>query len=627
MMRKIIMIGAVAALSIGPGVSPESRALLRPASAIAETETDIPMRPLWGDTHLHTSNSADAFAGGNRLSPADALRFARGDEVTSSSGIKAKLARPLDFLVVADHSDAIGVTADLYNTPAENIADPTLRRWRNMMHGGATSSYLATREMISAFLAGTAPTDISAPEKLAAATRRVWDGQIAAVERYNQPNRFTTMHGFEYSLAIKGNSLHRNVIFRDNADRAAQVVPFPAEKQKGPEALWDYMDAYEKKTGGQMLAIPHNSNLSNGLYFSLDGPDGTPLTAEQAKRRAHREPLVEATQYKGDSESHPFLSRNDEFADFGDAGWENGNAPLSAIKKPEMFAGEYVRSALKRGLDIQRRTGVNPYAFGLIGSTDSHTGLSTADENNFFGKMVVDEPNDGRMLRAVNPTVATTRRGHQYLAGGLAAVWASSNTRTAIFDAMARRETYATTGTRMTVRLFAGWRFSGNVFADDWVRHGYAQGVPMGGVLGSKSGVPRFIIQAMKDPMGANLDRIQIVKGWIDAKGVPQERIFDVSWSEPERRKISNGRLTPVGNSVDLATATYANTIGAVELRTLWRDPEYTRGQKAFYYARVLEIPTPRWTLFDAVRFKIAPPKDARLVDQERAYTSPIWVG
>lgn len=618
-------IAAVALLSPPAETPATAAAAVDPAHHV--TATAYPETPLFGDTHLHTTNSFDAFGAGNRLTPDDALRFARGNAVTTASGMTAKLARPLDFLVIADHSDAIGVTTDLYNTAEADLSDPVLKRWRNMLHGDQQTAYLGTREIIAAFQSGKIPQDLIRPDRVAAMTQRIWDAQIASVERYNEPGKFTALHGFEFSLSIKGNSLHRNVIFRDGADKARTVLPFPSQGSSGPEPLWAFMEAYEKATSGKVLAIPHNSNLSNGMFFGLTGPDGGPMSAEQARRRIAREPIIEATQFKGDSESHSGLSRNDEFADFGDAGWENGNAPLSQLKKPEMLAGEYAREALKRGLQIQHRTGVNPYAFGMIGSTDSHTGLSTSEENNFFGKFSSDEPSASRMHGIVNPGIAATRIGHQYLAGGLAAVWATANTRAAIFDAMMRREVYATTGTRMSVRLFGGWNFAPSIFSADWVKIGYQHGVPMGGNLAAGKRAPRFIVQALKDPMGANLDRIQIVKGWIDSQGMTQEKVFDVVWSAPKKRKITNGRLTPVGDTVDLATATYANSIGAAELRTVWRDPEYKPGQKAFYYARVLEIPTPRWTAFDVVRFKAKPPADAKLKDQERAYTSPIWVG
>ena len=614
---------ALAALA-GLGSGERTQAAVTPAAAPV-TEAAYPQRPLFGDTHLHTANSFDAFTAGLRLGPEDALRFARGDAVMTASGIEAKLHRPLDFLVITDHSDAIGTTAELYNTPEDQITDPTLKRWRAMMHTGGGEAYKAFREMVTAFATGNVPPDFADPQRMREIARRVWDGQLDAVERYNQPGKFTALIGFEYSLQPRGNTLHRNVIFRDGADKARTVLPFPSDGRKGPEPLWDYMDAYAKATGGQMLAIPHNSNLSNGLAFMMTNWDGGPLTAAMALRRARHEPLVEVTQYKGDSESHPFLSRDDEFADFGDAGWQNGNAPLNTLKKPEMFAGEYVREVLKRGLQLEQKTGINPYQLGMIGSTDSHTALSSAEEDNFFGKFSNEGPGTNRAAAIVNPGVKEGRIGWQYQAGGLAAVWARANTREAIFDAMERREVYATTGPRMTVRLFGGWGFTARDFSGDWVRTGYARGVPMGGTLGAAKGAPTFLVSATKDPTGANLDRVQIIKGWVDAAGESHEKIFDVVWSDPARRRIAKGHLAPVGDTVDLTTATYRNTIGAPELHTLWRDPDFRPGERAFYYARVLEIPTPRWVAYDQVRFKQKAPDGARLKDQERAYTSPIW--
>ncbi|MEQ1496970.1 MAG: DUF3604 domain-containing protein, partial [Novosphingobium sp.] len=511
------------------------------------------------------------------------------------------------------------------NTPEDQITDPTLKRWRAMMHEGGNSAYKAFREMVTAASNGTIPAAFSDPERQKQIARRVWDGQLAEIDRYNEPGKFTAIVGFEYSLQPKGNTLHRNVLFRDGTDRAKSVLPFPAQGQKGPEALWDYMDRYESKTGGRMLAIPHNTNMSNGLAFMMTDPSGGPMSADYARRRAAREPLLEMTQYKGDSESHPMLSRNDEFASFGDAGWENGNAPLTTLKQPEMFGGEYAREALKRGLQIAQRTGTNPYAFGMIGSTDSHTALASAEEDNFSGKFANEGPSGDRGSNIVNPGIKESRIGWQYQAGGLAAVWATANTREAIFDAMERREVYATTGPRMTVRVFAGWDFANRDFKADWVSAGYARGVPMGGSMKPGKGTPALMISALKDSAGANLDRVQVVKGWVDAAGAVHEKVFDVVWSNPAKRRIIKGRLTPVGDTVNLATATYTNTIGAPTLNTVWRDPEFRPGARAFYYVRVLEIPTPRWVAYDAVRFKVKPPAGARLKDQERAYSSPIW--
>ncbi|MFM5895170.1 MAG: DUF3604 domain-containing protein, partial [Novosphingobium sp.] len=341
------------------------------------TNTAYPERVYWGDTHLHTSNSVDAFGFGNRLGPEEALRFASGEEVTSSTGVKAKLARPLDFLVVTDHSEGLGATKALYDAPRMMISDPQLLRWYDLMHQGTKGSLQATAEILDARAHNKMPAGLNDPAKAAARTHKIWNESLATVDSYNEPGKFTAFFGFEYTLMQGGNNLHRNVIFRDGIDRVSQVDPLSDAGQIWPEALWDYMDAYEKKTGGKVLAIPHNSNLSNGLMFMLTNPNGGPITAEYARRRAAHEPVVEITQIKGDSEAHPFLSPNDEFAGFGVAGWELGDLAMAEGKQPSMFAGEYVREALKRGLLLEAQTGANPYKFGVIGSTDSHTALST----------------------------------------------------------------------------------------------------------------------------------------------------------------------------------------------------------------------------------------------------------
>ncbi len=592
----------------------------------AVVNTAYPEKVYWGDTHLHTSNSIDAFGFGVRLGPEEALRFARGEEVTATNGLKAKLDRPLDFLVIADHSDGLGLTKKIYDAPRFLIRDPLLLKWHDMMHEGPRGALQATGQLIDMAAAGTLPKTMTDPEKQKENTRSIWTGSTKIVESYNEPGKFTAFMGFEYTLMPNGNNLHRVVMFRDGKDKADMVLPFSSIVGKSPDELWDYMDAYEKNTGGKVLAIPHNSNLSNGLMFEMVGPDGGAMTADYARRRAAHEPLVEVTQIKGDSESHPFLSPNDEFAGFGDAGWELGNLPMSAKKENAMFAGEMVREALKRGLEIEAKTGVNPYKLGMIGSTDSHTALSTGDESNFFGKHSGNEPGPNRATAPQNLGTREGRIGWHYLAGGYAAVWATSNSREAIFDALKRREVYATTGPRMTVRFFGGWDFSDTDFSSDFVKSGYARGVPMGGDLKAGKGAPKFLISALKDPIGANLDRVQVVKGWVDAAGNPQEKIFDVVWSDPATRKIGgDGKLPVVGNTVDVAKASYANSIGAPELRSVWTDPDFTPSQRAFYYLRVLEIPTPRWVLYDALRYgaKLAP--DTQLVSQERAYSSPIW--
>jgi hypothetical protein len=633
--RKIAL-GTVAAVAVGAGLYwgwgkfGESRLASKAAEAQEagdkEITSGIATKLLWGDTHLHTSNSIDAFGFGVKLGPEEALRFARGEEVTSTWGIKAKLERPLDFLVIADHSGGLGATQRLYETPRFLLRDPTLLRWYDLMHEGHRGRQKATMELINAAGEGKL-VGILPREEQRKGTIQIWNTHTAIVERYNEPGKFTAFMGFEETLMPKGDNLHRVVMFRDGKLRADQVVPYDAQTEGAEtiDKLWDYMDAYENKTGGKMLAIPHNSNVSNGLMFEMVAPQGGAITADYARRRAAREPLVEITQIKGDSEAHPFLSPNDEFAGFGDAGWERGNLTMQRNKTPDMFAGEYVREALKRGLAIEAKTGVNPYKFGLIGSTDSHTGLATADEDNFFGKHSDGEPNAKRASQAQNLGSRPGRIGWHYLAGGYAAVWATNNSRAAIFDAMMRKEVYATTGPRMQVRVFGGWNFSDKDWAGDWIKAGYARGVPMGSDLKDGSGKPSFLISALKDPEGANLDRVQVVKGWIDGSGKLNEKIFDVVWSSPDKRSLTGGRLTPVGDTVDIAKASYTNSIGAPELRSVWSDPEFNATQKAFYYVRVLEIPTPRWVLFDALRYGAKLLPGTELKSQERGYTSPIW--
>ena len=594
--------------------------------AVAVKETEYPEKVLWGDTHVHTANSVDAFGFGVRLTPEDALRFARGEEVTSTTGVKAKLPRPLDFMVITDHAEGLGATKALYDAPRLLITDPTMRRWYDMMHEGPEGSQRAMAEILDARGRNALPKAMLNQSDAAERTKSVWKSNMETIEDYNEPGKFTAFHGFEYTLMQGGNNLHRNVIFRDGADKVGKISPLDPTYKATPDEIWNFMEAYEKSTGGRVLAIPHNSNLSNGLMFELTQPGGGPMTAAYAKRRARLEPVVEITQIKGDSEAHPFLSPNDEFAGFGVAGWEMNNLLGNQPKTPNMYAGEYVREALKRGLLLEAQMGVNPYKFGVIGSTDTHTGLSTADDNQFFGKHTGNEPNPKRAMQPQNLGTNRGRFGWHYLASGYAAVWAKANTRAAIFDALERREVYASTGPRMTVRFFGGWDFKADDLKGNWVQAGYKRGVPMGGELsGGKPGAPSFIVSALKDPIGANLDRVQVVKGWVDKAGKAREKVFNVVWSDPAKRKLTGGKLPAVGDTVDLATATYKNSIGAANLATVWTDPEFDPAVRAFYYLRVLEIPTPRWTAYDAVRFKLKLPPEVQVKQQERAYTSAIW--
>jgi hypothetical protein len=590
--------------------------------------SSFPARVYFGDTHLHTAASMDAGAFGARLTPRDAYRFARGEEIMASSGQAAKLSRPLDFLVVADHSDNMGFFPDLFAAKPELLADPTGKKWYDLIKDGQGQQ--AAMEIIGAFSQGTFPKALMyAPGTPGYAG--AWKETIAAAERYNQPGVFTAFIGYEWTSNTGGNNLHRNVIFRDNGDKASQVEPFtvypPAGSDK-PQDLWKWMAAYEQKTGGHVLAIAHNGNLSNGTMFPMiESFTGKPFERDYIETRAKWERLYEATQAKGDGETHPALSPNDEFASF--ERWDIGNLDGSMPKTKDMLQYEYARMALRNGLRLESQFGTNPYKFGMIGSTDAHTGLAAVEEDNFFGKTTAGEPGPERMTSVLlgNHKTGLTYMDWQVSASGYAAVWATANTRESLWDAMQRKETYATTGSRMVVRFFGGWDFGkADVATPDLARVGYTKGVPMGGDLtrapAGKS--PTFLVAAMKDAVGANLDRVQVIKGWLDAKGETHEQVYDVAWSG-NRKPGKDGKLPSVGSTVDVANATYTNSIGASELITEWKDPSFDAKQRAFYYVRVIEIPTPRWTAYDAKRFGVKPLPGTPMTVTERAYTSPIW--
>ena len=587
----------------------------------------FPSRMFWGDTHLHTALSMDAGAFGNRLGLDEAYRLARGEEVTSSTGLKVKLARPLDFLVVADHSDNMGFFPDLFDAKPHILKDPTGKDWYDRVMAGEGVG--VALELIGLFSQGQFPealmyTPDSAPYKSA------WQATVDAAEGYNEPGRFTAFIGYEWTSLVRGNNMHRVVIYRDGGDKGGQMVPFTTVAPTGsinPRDLWKWLTMYEQTTGGDVLAIAHNGNLANGIMFPLTAQyDGVMLDDDYVTQRAMWEPLYEATQIKGDGEAHPFLSPDDEFADYET--WDLGNLDASEAKTNDMLAGEYAREALKRGLAIEATLGTNPYKIGMIGSTDSHTSLSTAEEDNFFGKHSGYEPSPTRMDHPFMQTEAGTLWAWQQVASGLAAVWATDNTRAAIFDAMERKEAYATTGSRMGVRFFGGWEYTEqDLNSRQLAFAGYEKGVPMGGDLRAKPAsapAPTFMVYALRDPIGANLERVQIIKGWLDANGETHEQVYDVVWSG-DRSIGSNGKLPPVGTTVDVANANWTNTIGAPELGVVWTDPDFDPAHKAVYYARVIEIPTPRWTTYDAFRFGTSLPEGAPTSTQERAYTSPIW--
>jgi hypothetical protein len=588
-----------------------------------------PIDVYWGETHLHSANSTDAIGAGNRLGPEDAMRFARGEEVISSSGQPLRLRRPLDFVALTDHAEGLGVGVELLRGNPTLMADAAAKRWHDMMVAGGEQAQQVGVEIPEALASGTLPDVIQDPKVLVPLAKTVWVENNAIAERFYEPGRFTTLIAYEWTSVPNGNNLHRNVIFRDGNEKADQVLPFSSMQSEDPEKLWEALEAYEQKTGGRVLAIPHNGNLSNGRMFALVDFEGKPLTAAYAERRARWEPLYEVTQIKGDGEAHPELSPNDELAGYGIDGWDNGNLTLQELETSDMRAGGYAREALKRGLRLEAELGTNPFKFGMLGSTDAHTGLTAVEEDNFWGKQTPYEPSPERAMHVSKKLNGVTRYAWQYLAGGRAAVWATANTREAIWDALERREVYATTGSRITVRFFGGWDFeSGDAGRRDMATVGYSKGVPMGADLtgGPEGRAPTFLVAASRDPLGANLDRIQIVKGWVDSEGALQERVFDVAWGDAARRKPdASGALPSVGNTVDVENATWSNTIGDPDLSAVWSDPNFDPNERAFYYVRVVEIPTPRWTAYDAKRFGTELPPEVPMTTTERAYTSPIW--
>ncbi len=580
-------------------------------------------RPYFGDQHVHTAWSADAGMSGATLTPEDALRFARGDEVVSTSGQPVQLARPMDWVVITDHSDGMGVISEIRAGNPELMADPVQKRWHDMMLAGGEQAQLATMELIEAQSNNRLPASVKDPKF----AKSVWDKNTAIMEKYNEPGRFTAFIGYEWtSNAGGGDNLHRNVIYRDGKAMADRVLPMTTFQSENPEDLWKWMADWEKQVGGKLLAIPHNGNLSNGRMFELQMFGGGPMTRDWATQRQTWEPLFEAIQIKGQSESHPSLSPTDEFA-VGYELWDRGNLAL-VPKQPGMIEHEYLREALKNGLAVEKNLGANPFKYGMAAGTDTHNGLAADEEENFFGKFVSAEPRPDRWSEDAIKFGDRAVKGWEMTAAGRTAVWAMNNTREALWDAMKRRETYATSGPRLVVRFFGGYDF---VPADARSRSpaiaGYTKGVAMGGNLAKAAGrPPSFLVAALKDPLGGNLDRIQIIKGWLDKTGKPREKIFDVVWSDPAARKRgADGKPRPVGNTVDLATASWTNTIGAPELIAVWKDPEFDPSAKAFYYARVLEIPTPRWTAYDAAYFKVKMGKQVPMTTQERAFTSPIW--
>ena len=599
-----------------------------------------PTNLYWGDTHLHTSYSFDAFLNKNQSADPDtAYRWAKGKPVIHPyTNSRIQIETPLDFLVVSDHAEGMGVIRAI-TSGTEEVGEEgvfkSIVRWFTIKYvnyiydDGKGEGIDLFNEVLpeKAQFPGTDPVqdpsnimydnlgDMTPTEVTA------W-GEIAdAADRHNEPGNFTAIIGWEWSSIPTGANLHRVVMSPNDGATAKQYLPYGSDQSQYPEDLWSWLDKTSKETGSEFIAIPHNSNVSKGYMFPEVTLKGEPITVAYAKTRMAWEPVVEVTQIKGDSEAHPKLSPDDEFADFETYGFYLQKTP----QDPIVTEGDYVRSGLKRGLEIEKKIGVNPYKFGLIGSTDAHTGISSAEEDNFWGKFAHDSTPDTKRKDIIGGTKAS---GWDMSASGLAAVWADENTRTGIYSAFKRREVYATSGPRIKVRMFAGWNFNKKALkGENLAKYGYQQGVPMGGDLTRPSNANdkiEFLIRATKDPVGANLDRVQVVKGWLDGKGVSQEKVFNVVWSD-NRKLDKNGKLAAVGDTVNRDYATYENSIGSTELSTIWTDPSFNANQRAFYYVRVLQIPTPRHSLYDAIALQIDTPTEGPAAIQERAYTSPVW--
>jgi hypothetical protein len=604
---------AAALLALGAAGSAPASTTAPVASTVEQLEAAVKENPLkdvyFGETHVHTSYSLDAYIGGARITPDEAYRFAQGGDVVVN-GQKHNIGRPLDWAAVSDHAEFIG---ELYSTqvkgaPGYDNADLTelrnlktiedQRRWfikfQENMRGGSTGH----------------PSYYAGPET----TRSAWmDVQLKAVRDNYHPGKFTTLAGFEWTAVKSGGNMHRNVIFRD---LKVPDLPFSAIDSGSEEKLWAWMAEQEKK-GSRLLAIPHNSNGSKGYMFAPVDEQGQPLTADYARLRSHFERLIEMMQIKGNSEVHRKLWPADEFANFE-------NADSVASFSGRTFKKEnFVRWAVVKGLDYQQKLGANPYQLGFIGGTDNHNGLpGDVAESDYIGS---HGPADGTLEARRTGEIDGWIKARDSSPGTLSAVWATKNTRAAIWDAMAARETYATSGTRIKVRFFGGPDLAGKpANPRALVEQGYQHGVPMGGTIGRTAKSPTFTVWALKDPDGANLDRIQVIKGWVDASGEPHDQVIDVAWSG-DRKPGQDGRVPAVGSTVDVKKAIYTNAIGRPELMGTWTDPDFNPARPALYYVRVLEIPTPRWTTYDAVRNDLALLDDVPAMIQERAWTSPIW--
>ena len=633
-------------------VSVAFAALLHGSGAGAQQQTQL----LWGDTHLHTSYSVDAYMAGNRTADPDvAYRYAKGEPVVHPyNRTRVQILEPLDFLAVSDHAEYLGIIPAVMSGDFEQpeagffesikswamvtvlgylIEDPLdgTKRFTSLLPEPEIQSGDTRDPIAAAKEAGTdgglASLGLINDEAATRISASQWAKSMQIADRHNEPGNFTALVGWEWSQTASGANLHRIVVSDMDGTAAAGIDPVGSDDAPYPEDLWNSLEALSKETQADFVSIPHNSNLSKGYMFSKTTLKGAAIDAEYARKRVKWEPLVEATQIKGDSETHPGLTPDDEFADF-----ERFDFYLQAFPQAQGYKiqkGDTVRSALKNGLELENDIGVNPFKVGMIGSTDAHTSVASAEEPNFWGKVATDSTPETK--RRDDPDGYADGRqsfnGWNMSASGLAAVWSEDNSRQSIVAAMKRRETYATTGPRIQVRLFAGWEFSPeDAESVDLASIGYAGGVPMGGELSDapEGAAPRFLIRASRGPIDHNLDRVQVIKGWTDASGQAQEKIFNVAWSG-DRQLNDKGNLPVVGNTANIRTGKTANTIGEAELATVWIDPEFDPARDAFYYARVLQIPTVRHSQLDAIAMGGDTPYEGPATIQERAYTSPVW--
>ncbi|WP_116364632.1 DUF3604 domain-containing protein [Parahaliea mediterranea] len=599
------------ALAIGTALA----ATLAATSSLAEPTGPTQTQVYFGAVHVHTSYSFDAFTNGTLASPADAYRWAQGEAIAGGGGgPDLKIGAPLDFYAVSDHAEWMGVFKLMEDPDSPMSQHPLAPRITSEDPQVAMGAF---GEVLQGFSEGKHDPTLDNPD----INHNVWLDIVKTADAYNRPGEFTTFPAFEWTSNPQTRNLHRVVLFQDS-DGVPQTA-LSSQESSDPEHLWQWMDK-QREAGATLLAIPHNANASDGLMFSLQTFDGEPLTADYAARRQRNEPLYEITQIKGTSETHPELSPNDEFASF--ELWDYLLSTEGA--RPEHRRGSYARQALLDGIALDGQGKGNPFAYGFIGDSDTHNAAATHEEYNYSGKFAVENSPRQRLHGLPGQPEAQTQAIREFSSGGLAAVWAEANTREAIFGAMQRRETYGTTGPRIKLRFFGGWAFStADATRPDFADIGYRKGQPMGSTLQgapAEGDAPSFLVWAARDPASGNLDRVQVIKGWVDAKGRQHEKIHNIAWSG-ERKLDARGQLPPVGDTVDAAKGDYSNSIGSPQLSAYWQDPDFDPAERAFYYVRVLEIPTPRWSTRDAASLGEAVPDNLPTSIQERAFSSPIW--